>query len=743
MSAAATATAATSAVDDIKLEDIQVDDIDFTDLENEYKFEDDFSFDQYIVVTGAPVIPESKVAVLKKALGNLFSKVGKVVNMEFPIDEETKKTKGFLFVECGSAEDAKKIIKAYHTKRLDLKHRLFIYSMNDVEKFNSEDFSTEFKEPQIPEFVPSSSLHSWLLDEDGRDQFVVQDDITTTIVWNTRFEDKPAKSIAVSRDHWSTNYVRFSPKGTYLFSYHTQGVTAWGGSDFARLRRFYHPKVRTSAVSPNEKYLVTFSVDPISVHGDVPESQFTVKNDGHNICIWEIATGLLCATFPFVKTQYTHWPLIRWAYNDKYCARMVGENLIVHDCENGFAPMLTKGLKVSGIRDFSFAPTGVKIQPFRNGDEPSVLLSYWTPETNNMSCKATVVEVPRGRVLKTVNLVQVSNVNFHWQDKGEFLCFNVERHTKSKKTEFSTLEICKLTEKDIPVEKIEMKEHVMEFAWEPQGKKFITIGIDEETMEDNISLPQHIVGFYAPEKRDPKKDARSSNVVSKWKLVKKLDKKFFNTISWSPAGRFVALATLLRPNSHKCEVEFYDTEFKSEKNLNETDDVMASLKEITQITSGAFTDMTWDPSGRFLVCWSNSMKHKNKLDHGYKMYNVAGELLKDENVPGIRNFAWRPRPESKLTAAEKKKVKKNLKEWSAQFEEQDLMQADTAARDLILKQRAMLAEWREYRKESSEAVEKEFGYSTFDIVAESSTGESTSIEEIKEEIIEETREKVE
>ena len=87
MSAAATATAATSAVDDIKLEDIQVDDIDFTDLENEYKFEDDFSFDQYIVVTGAPVIPESKVAVLKKALGNLFSKVGKVVNMEFPIDE--------------------------------------------------------------------------------------------------------------------------------------------------------------------------------------------------------------------------------------------------------------------------------------------------------------------------------------------------------------------------------------------------------------------------------------------------------------------------------------------------------------------------------------------------------------------------------------------------------------------------------------------------------------------------------
>jgi len=102
----------TAPFDDIKLEDIPVDDISFTDLEKEYQLEDEFEFDQYVVVTGAPVIPESKVPVLQKALTGLFSKAGKVVNMEFPIDQDSKKSKGFLFVECASPEDGKKIIKA-------------------------------------------------------------------------------------------------------------------------------------------------------------------------------------------------------------------------------------------------------------------------------------------------------------------------------------------------------------------------------------------------------------------------------------------------------------------------------------------------------------------------------------------------------------------------------------------------------------------------------------------------------
>ncbi|GAV52754.1 hypothetical protein ZYGR_0AI00360 [Zygosaccharomyces rouxii] len=727
---------ATSA-EEIRIEDIPVDDVDFSDLEEKYKVKDDFNFDQYIVVTGAPVIPESKVPVLKKALNGLFSKASKVVEMEFPIDESTKKTKGFLFVECASPADGNKIIKAFHGKRLDLKHRLFIYTMKDVEKYNSENFNTEFEEPEIPNMVPSGDLKWWLQDQEGRDQFVLQKDDLTTVFWNSAVSQTDA--VVESRKNWSSNYVRWSPKGTYLFSYHDQGAVAWGGPNFDRLMRFYHPQVRISSVSPNEKYLVTFSADPIKADEDNKDCPFTKKSDGHQIAIWEISSGLLMTTFPVVKSPFLHWPLIKWSYDDKYCARMVGDTLVVHDCDNGFAPMENKALKVPGIRDFSFAPTGVEVQPFRANDKPSVLLAYWTPETNNMSCKGTVVEVPRGRVLKTVNLVQVSNVTIHWQNKSEFLCFNVERHTKSGKTLFSNLEICKLTEKDIPGEKIELKDCVTQFAWEPNGNRFVTIAV-RDTGDDNPAIPRHVIDFWAPESKDKSKVKNSE--IKRWVLVKSIANKFSNTISWSPAGRFVVVATLVKPNVRKSDFDFYDMDYSGDKIINDAKEASANLKDVAHPTFLSATDLVWDPSGRFLALWSSSLKHK--MENGYKIYNIAGNLIREEVIPNFKNFAWRPRPEHLLTNAEKKKVRKNLREWSAQFEEQDAMEADTAMRDLILNQRELLKNWHEYRESTSALLKKEFGYEAFDVLPEDlDSNDYTVVEEVREEILEEKEEKVE
>ncbi|QLQ81733.1 hypothetical protein HG537_0F04940 [Torulaspora globosa] len=724
--------------EDIKLEEIPVDDVDFNDLEEQYQVTNDFNFDQYIVVSGAPVIPESKVPVLKKALTGLFSKAGKVIDMEFPIDEETKKNKGFAFVECASATDADRIIKAFHTKRLDLKHRLYLYTVRDVEKYNSDSFDVEFKEPDMPGFVPSSALKSWLLDEQIRDQYVVQKDDLTTVFWNSTLED--ADNVVESRDNWSNNYVRFSPKGTYLFSYHDQGVVAWGGPHFDRLRRFYHPNVRTSSVSPNEKYLVTFSADPILCKDADKDSPFSKKNEGHQLCIWEIATGLLMTTFPVVKSPFLHWPLVRWSFDDRYCARMVGDTLVVHDSNNGFAPMDNKALKVPGIRDFSFAPSGVKLYPFRQNDEPSVLLAYWTPETNNMSCKGTVVEVSRGRVLKTVNLVQVSDVSLHWQNQAEFLCFNVERHTKTGKTLFSNLEICKLTEKDIPVEKIEFKDCVKAFEWEPNGNRFVAIA-DRDIGDDNPAIPRHVISFFAPEVKEKEK-GKPVPGVKKWKKVKEIADKFSNTVSWSPAGRFVVIATLVKPNVRKSDFLFFDMDFAGEKNINDAKDVQASLKDVAKPTFMSATDMNWDPSGRFLCAWSSALKHK--MENGFKIYNVAGALLKEDTIANFKNFAWRPRPESLLTNAEKKKVRKNLREWSAQFEEQDAMEADSAMRHLILRQRELLKEWHDYRESSSAHMLETFGYKAFDVPPlDGNEDDYTVIEEVKEEILEEKEEKVE
>lgn len=63
---------------------------------------------------------------------------------------------------------------------------------------------------------------------------------------------------------WTESYVAWSPKGSYLATFHEPGIMLWGGLDFARLARFSHAHVKRIDFSPCERFLVTCS-------GDEPE----------------------------------------------------------------------------------------------------------------------------------------------------------------------------------------------------------------------------------------------------------------------------------------------------------------------------------------------------------------------------------------------------------------------------------------------------------------------------------------
>ena len=52
----------------------------------------------------------------------------------------------------------------------------------------------------------------------------------------------------------------------------------------------------------------------------------------------------------------------------------------------------------------------------------------------------------------------------YWQNQGDFLCVRVDRHTKTKKSIFCSLEIFRVREKDFPVEVVELKGNVACFS---------------------------------------------------------------------------------------------------------------------------------------------------------------------------------------------------------------------------------------------------------------------------------------
>ena len=101
-------------------------------------------------------------------------------------------------------------------------------------------------------------------------------------------------------------------------------------------------------------------------------------------------------------------------------------------------------------------------------------MSYWTPESTNQTARVALMQIPSREILRTVNLFQVSDCKMHWQSNGKLLC-KVDRHTKSGKTIFSNLEFFKTNERDIPVEKLELKMWWLILLGEPNTERFITI----------------------------------------------------------------------------------------------------------------------------------------------------------------------------------------------------------------------------------------------------------------------------
>jgi RNA recognition motif-containing protein len=52
-------------------------------------------------------------------LQNLFSEVGEVVSAKIIIDKETRRSRGFGFVEMKNEDDAKKAISEFNGKQID------------------------------------------------------------------------------------------------------------------------------------------------------------------------------------------------------------------------------------------------------------------------------------------------------------------------------------------------------------------------------------------------------------------------------------------------------------------------------------------------------------------------------------------------------------------------------------------------------------------------------------------------
>ncbi|EON99421.1 putative eukaryotic translation initiation factor 3 protein [Phaeoacremonium minimum UCRPA7] len=733
---------------DLDDDEFDEDEIDLSDLREKYEVQLDQGYDTFVVVDGLPEVTEDQKPKLVKFLLKKLNQVGKTRedSIFMPMGENGKSLR-FAFVEYSSPGEAAAAVRQLDMVPLDKKHTLRVNKLTDVERYGREGrIDDHYTPPQVEEFAEKEHLRSFMADPSGRgrDQFVMYRGESVGIFWNSE-KDQPEP--VVDRQHWTESFVQWSPLGTYLTSVHAQGVQLWGGASWLRIRRFAHPFVNLVAFSPLENYLVTWSARPISIP-DEGHPQLSLDDDGKNYVIWDIATAKPLRSFanldlpgapnedPAVAKQRKFpWPAFKWSADDKYVARLTqGSSISVYELPR--MGLLDKtSIKIEGVMDFEWAPSSPQREGVKNYEQ---LFCYWTPEIGSNPAKVGLMSIPSKEVVRTLNLFSVSDAKLHWQSEAAYLCVKVDRHSKSKKSQATTLEIFRVKEKGVPVEVVDtIKDTVINFAWEPKGDRFVIITTTEPVGATAVP-PKTSVSFFCPEKA-------KGNLVGNFKHLRTLDKKNSNAIYWSPRGRFVVIATV--HNTQSSDLDFFDLDFEGEKPESDKD-LTANLQLMNTAEHYGVTDIEWDPSGRFVATWASSWKHS--MENGYHLYDFKGEQLREEPIEKFKQWQWRPRPPTLLTKEEQKSIRKNLREYSRVFEEEDAQRITGANQEVIERRRRMLDEWYAWR----ESVDAEITEERLDlglpadpaedlkakVGAAADDEEGQVIEEIVEEVLEETEE---
>ncbi|POW06563.1 hypothetical protein PSHT_10300 [Puccinia striiformis] len=758
--------------------------IDYTDIEERFrpKFQD--TFDNLIVVEGAPVVDESKRGRLIKAIISTFAKKDLKISeekIEMPLDPNNQ-SKGFvrnssrlihkqkhiliglfasnryLFIELNSPQDADRAVRNLHDYPFDKKHRFTVIKFTEVERF--AHVAENFVQPVLEEYKPRSHLKSWLADPQGRDQVIIYQGDDVKVAWHGR---NGAPDVAHKRT----------------------GVALWGGANFDRIHRLYHPNVKLIDFSPMENYLVTWSDQPIELPTDPQAPQvFSEDDEGNSIAVWEVVTGKLLRTFPVITPSSEEeggarikfqWPMFKWSGDDHYLARVTpGQAISVYETP-GMGLLDKKSIKIEGVVDFEWCPLSENerdailearhllpsasfdepssdSKPKKNAGERSNMLAFWTPEVANQPARVSLMGIPSRDTLRTKNLFSVHDAKIHWQSNGDYVCVKVDRHTKTKKTTYCNLELFRVRDKAFPVDVIEIKgiepvlvqfsyyylilakkrklklsvflsDTVTAFAWEPKGNRFVLITSNDPNLSQGpapgttIKTSIHFFGM------DVKK--------GDFRLFKTYEGKTCNSVHWSPKGRHVVTATL--GSSSKFDLEFWDTD------LDESDkDLGSGISLLSSVEHYGMTELEWDPSGRYLATigsmWLSSP------ESGYAIWDFKGELMHKATLERFKQLLWRSRPRSLLSKETQRKIRKNLREYSKQFEEEDQLEASNVSAELIAHRRRLLDEWDSWRRLSKQELASQAARigKLLPHQSQDDPADSEQIEDWIEEVIEET-----
>ncbi len=237
-------------------------------------------FRNIVIVDNIPQVPMEKYQKLCEVIRKIYGLYGKIVPEGFfvPTEGTPPKTSGYVFIEYETVEGAERALNEGDNKPLDATHVMRVTRYADFDKYIS--MADEYVPPPKADLEVKFNPNGWLLDKEGRDQFLLrfsqvehrQNKHETHIFWSDPL-NRPSLADACRESvydggrekargkAWTELYTQWSPRGSYLATFHVQGIVLWAGDDFQKIGRFAHPNVKNIDFSPCEKYLVTCTYD--------------------------------------------------------------------------------------------------------------------------------------------------------------------------------------------------------------------------------------------------------------------------------------------------------------------------------------------------------------------------------------------------------------------------------------------------------------------------------------------------
>ena len=124
-----------------------------------YQVRFDDSLDNTIVVDGVPVIDKSKVDKLLAKISREFGRKGALIkpsDIFLPWDDSTDKSKGFVFVDFPTVDEAIFALNIMNGHHFDARHQFKTNRFSDIERYENIDATYV---PPVPEtYRPRVSL---------------------------------------------------------------------------------------------------------------------------------------------------------------------------------------------------------------------------------------------------------------------------------------------------------------------------------------------------------------------------------------------------------------------------------------------------------------------------------------------------------------------------------------------------------------------------------------------------------